>query len=727
LKVEIKLFGQLQISELAGSLGAPLRQRAARLLAYLLLHPRAALRREQAAFTLWPDTSEEEALATLRRALSDLRAALPAWEGGDWVVASSREIHWNVRSPYQLDVDEYERLVRMATPVSLRSAAALYTGDLLPELDDEWVLAERERLRQVQLDLLHRLVLHHRTLREYNLASDYCQAALALDPLAEAIHRELIAIRYETGDRAGALAAYERFCAILWDELGVKPMPETQSLARSITQGESLSHTAPALQRAPVATTRPDANPPPIGREPEAAQLSIWWKDAFGGKGSLAILSGEVGVGKGKLVGWLIEAAAQSGGLVLAGPCYQFEQTLPYQPMVEMLRSAVSPLEHTALLPAYRALLARLVPEIVEISGQPGVEGDLISGDLRLQLYEAMLQAFLTLAREQPLLLAFEHLHWAAESTLDWLTYAVPRLPKNRILIVATCRSSEIGVGHPLRRLEQRFSRDGSVRSLRIQPYRYETTREWIARESNLTGSHLDQVTRCLFEKTGGNLFFLQELVCGLQEAGQILVRSGAWSGRFVDETPCAETGIPETLRAAVLARIERLDDLPRKFLKTAAVAGDPFSYEVIRRAEQWSDDDALDALDEIIQRGFVREGETPGEYELVHHLVGEAIYANISPPRRTHRHRVIANALGALHPDSDEALAYHYERAGDAALAAQHHLNAAERAVGLGALSDAAAHFESALRLWPEGDPPGRAAIAERLAACTAPFTSAK
>jgi DNA-binding SARP family transcriptional activator len=721
VKLEIKLFGRLQVTDSIGAVMPPLRQRAERLLVYLLLHRRAPQRREQAAFTLWPDTSEEEALATLRRALSDLRAVLPAWVDGDWLLVSPREIRWNPSSPYQLDVDEFERLARQAAPQSLRAAAALYTGDLLPELDDDWVLAERERLRLVQAEILQRLIAHHRAMREYNLAIDYAQAALALDPLAEAVHRELIAIRYETGDRAGALAAYERFRAEVWDELGVEPMPETQALAQAIARGERLTPAQPA-RSGPAPAPAAVPGEAPIGREREIEQLAGWWEAAGQGRGSLVILSGEAGVGKSDLVRWLENSAAQSGGLVLTGQCYQFERTLPYQPIVEMLRAAVGPLQHTALLPAYRALLARLVPEILETAGPPGGEADLLTGDLRPQLYEAMLQAFLALARDQPLLLAFEHIHWAAESTLDWLIYCAPRLPGSRMLVLVTCRTSEIGADHALKRLEQRFSREGAVQSLRLLPFGREITHGWVARESHLSGPGLDRVADCLFRETGGHLFFLQELVRGLKETGQIVLVDRAWSGRFVEDAPCADAFVPETLRSAILARVARLPDLPRKFLKTAAVAGGPFYYDVVRQAEHWTDDQALDALDETLQRGFIQEDDLPGRYGFVHHLVEEAVYANMSPPRRVYRHREVAMAIQALHPGEYEALADHFERAGEDEPARRHHLRAAERALELGALTDAAAHFTSALRRWPEDDPEGRAEVAARLEACAVP-----
>ena len=608
MSLEIKLFGHLQIVNPSASGLLQLRQRAQRLLVYLMLHRRARLRRDQLAFNLWPDMAEEEALATLRRALSDLRMELPVWQDGEWVEASSREIQWNVKSPLTLDVEEFERLAQQATPASLHAAVSLYTGDLLPEMDEDWLIAERERLRQLQQGLLHRLIAHHRAIREYNQAIELILAALALDPLAENIHRELISIRYTTGDRAGALSAYDRLRTQLQDELGVEPMPETQDLVQKISRGENLSSTQPAYA-VPARSTDPQLSL--IGREPEMERLSRWWGNAEEGRGSLGIVSGEVGVGKSDLIQWLVDAVGERKWLVLTGQCYQFERSLPYQPIIEMLRSAVGMLQHTELLPAYRGLLARLVPEFLETVSLPGGGFDLASGDLRPQLYEAMLQAFLTLARLQPLLLAFEHVHWASESTLDWLTYIAPRLAKSRILVIVSCRTTEVGPDHALRRLEQRFSRDGFVHSLILRPFGREATRELVARMSGLTGKRLDPVAECLYRESGGNLFFLRELVRGLQEAGQLYTgQAGTWAGQFVGQAPCNADFLPESLRSAILTRVERLNDFPRKFLKTAAVAGDVFYYKVVRKAEKWSEEQALDALEETIKRGFIQEGE---------------------------------------------------------------------------------------------------------------------
>jgi DNA-binding SARP family transcriptional activator len=717
LRLTIHLFGRLQIYAGEVSILPRMRERAQRLLVYLLLHRPARLRRDQVAFNLWPDLPEEESLATLRRALSDLRSALTSWEDGDWVLASPQEIGWNPEAPLVLDVAEYARLVDQDTPSSLHMAVDLYTGDLLPEFDDEWIGVERERLKQLQLDVLQRLITHHQLIQEYSQALDLVRRALTLDPYAETAHREMMRLFYESGDRAGALAAYDRLSAQLQEDLGVEPMPETQALAQAIARGESLMGSPNPLPR-----HFPSGSAPPfglIGREEEQAKLLRFWKAAEDGRGSLVIVSGEAGVGKSDLMHWLAQEVDRRKGLVLAGQCYEFERSLPYHPIVEMLRPAVGLLQHVRLLPAYRALLARLVPEMLEAISMPGGTAELTAVDYRLQLFEAFLQAFLALARSQPLLLLFEHVHWAAESTLDWLTYIIPRLENSRILVLITYRSSEIEIGHALKRIEQRFTREGTVGSLRLQPLTRQATLELVAHLSGLKNERLSQVAHCLFEESGGNLFFLQELVRGQMDVGKIRVRNGIWEGPFVEEAQCADPFLPDSLRAVILTRLERLADAPRKFLKTAAVAGDIFQYEVVRRAEKWSEEQALDALEEVLLRGFIQEGEAPGTYAFVHHLILEAIYTHMSVPRRHYRHREIAKVILELRPEDFEALAYHFDRAGENEQARVYHLRAAERSAEFADMKDAAGHFRAALRFWPEKDPDGKAEVLNKLENC--------
>jgi DNA-binding SARP family transcriptional activator len=712
----LKLFGQLHVTTGATPLTPLLRPRARRLLAYLLLHRHTPLPRQEIAFKLWLDSPEKEALGALRRALSELRTALPEWPAGEWILEAHAGLRWNLDAPYWLDVEAYERLIEQTTPAALREAISSYTGDLLVDFDDEWLLAERERLRQIQLNSLRQLVAHHRALAEVDISLDLVRRALDLDPLAEAVYRDLIALRYEAGDRAAALAEYERLRTLLRDELGVEPMAETEALRAAIVRGSPL----PAVESpmtAPAPANLPDL-PKLFGREVEMDQLSMLWAEAASGRGRLVIVGGEAGVGKSHLALNLTDDAAQQGGLALIGHCYEFERALPYQAIVEMLRSAANLLRNADLPAVHRATLARLVPDVLGLAGRPVEEATVSPDDLRAQLFEALLQAFLALARSRPLLLLFEDVHWAAESTLDWLTYIAPRLSASRLLVVITYRTDEVGAEHAMARLGRRFAHEGTVSTISLKPLSRETNREWIAHMSGLEEQFAVQVADRLFVETMGNPFFLEEIVRGLIEAGQIFASEGRWFGAFVEAAPGAVVSLPESLRETIRARLERLTEIARTFLRVAAVAGRVFEYELVRHAEGWADEVALGALEELLARGFIREGEGKGGFAFAHHLVQEAIYADLTTPRRAYRHRRLAEAIQALHPNDFEALAHHFVAAGERNTAIEYSRRAAQRAEALYAYEEAVQHLRTALDLIESGEQPEtRLALLEALA----------
>ncbi len=722
MTLRIQLLGQLRLAaDETGAAASPLPRltpRAQRLLAYLLLRRETSLDREHIAFRLWPDQPEAEALSALRRALSDLRSALPP--GAAWVLVQANTLRWNEAAGAWLDVAEFERRMAEATPAAWHAAEALCTGDLLPGWGDEWLQADRERLRQMRQDGLRRLAAHYRALGQPRAALPFAQQLLALDPLAEASQRELLALLYTAGDRAAALAQYAQFRAQLLAELGVEPMPETQALAEAMRRGERLPEPPPLLpasrdRQAREALRAPAPAPPAVGRDLETARLNDWWDQAERGSGRLVIVSGEAGVGKTRLVAVTAERAAAQGGLCLAGQSYEFENVLPYQAIVEMLRSAAALIRAADLAPAHRTILARLAPDVL---GAPAASAA-VADDQRGLLFEALLQAFMALARAQPLLLWFEDVHWAAGSTLDWLTYITPRLGASPILVVSTYRTGEIDAQHALARLEQRFAHEeGALSTLALAPLTRAANQELVAQLSGLARAASQPLADRLFAETGGNPFFLAEMVRGLIEAGQIVVASGRWTGRFT-EAAGAELPLPDSLRLAINARVERLNEMTRAFLQAAAVAGRVFHYSLVQRAGHWDDPLALAALDQAIARGFVREQPPDDAFVFAHHLVQEAVYAALTAPRRSYWHRRLAEVLETLPSEEYETLAHHWSQAGEPARAGVFWQKAGDRARALMALPDAAAHYQAAAACWPGADAAGRAELLFKLGQC--------
>jgi predicted ATPase len=258
---------------------------------YLLLHRDQPLARGTVALLFWPDLPESEARARLRYDMRDLRAALPPSNGVPWIVADTRTMRWNPDAAIWFDVAEYERLA--ADPLTAVQAVELYGGDLADRLDDEWLQGPRDRLRELQRSLLWALVVSNRAQGHARGALVYAQRLAQHDPVREDSVRTLIELRYETGDRAGALQTYRDFVARLREELDVEPMSETTTAYERVLNAVD----APALPAAaPRRHNLPEAMTSFVGRDTDVETLRTTLSHR-----RLLTLVGAGGVGKSRL------------------------------------------------------------------------------------------------------------------------------------------------------------------------------------------------------------------------------------------------------------------------------------------------------------------------------------------------------------------------------------------------------------------------------------------
>lgn len=272
------------------------------LLAYLLLNRREPIARDRLAFSLWPDVGEEEAKTNLRRHLLHLRRALPESPVAPWLLISHQTIQWNPLAAYWLDVAAFEELSRQ--PERLDEAADLYVGPLLPQVDEEWLWFERERLHGLYLDLLRRLIEQHRQRGAPAQALPYVRRGLSDDPLREDFVRWQMTLEAALGDHAGALQTYARFTQMLQAEMGVAPMAETRALAERIRRHAPLDP-APAPLPEPAPPLTPGANVPAplrqlIGRNDTLTALLDFLRAPLP-PARLVTLFGPGGVGKTRL------------------------------------------------------------------------------------------------------------------------------------------------------------------------------------------------------------------------------------------------------------------------------------------------------------------------------------------------------------------------------------------------------------------------------------------
>ncbi len=199
------------------------------LLAYLLLHRTIPQSRQHLAFLFWPDSDEARAHNNLRQSIHRLRQALP--DAGRFVYGDEHTVQWLPDSPFTLDVADFEKAVEQAGSLeSLQEAVSLYGGELLPGCYDDWTLPERERLQQGFCAVLERLILLLENQGDYRSAIRHAERLLRSDPLREETYRRLIRLYTLSGDRTGAVRAYQTCVKVLRRELDVEASPETQAV-----------------------------------------------------------------------------------------------------------------------------------------------------------------------------------------------------------------------------------------------------------------------------------------------------------------------------------------------------------------------------------------------------------------------------------------------------------------------------------------------------------------
>jgi len=691
--LRVHLLGRPRLSVDDVSFPIAGRPKVVPLLGYLLLHRAAPLARRAVASALWPDDAEDAARANLRRHLHYLETTLPPARGAPWIVATPTTVQWNPAIAMRFDVDDLERLG--ASPDTRADALHLYAGDLLEELDEAWIEPERERLRGVYRTIALEHVAALRAARDFAPAIAAAQALLARDPWQEHVLRTLIGLRYESGDRAGALAEFERFAQRLSAELQAEPMAETRAVYEAIARDDAPPPAVAGRDGARDGAGAASPGPLPfVGREADLDALTARADAAAGGRGGLVLVAGEAGIGKTRLVRECATRCETRGMLTLTATTTAPER-MPYEPFVTALRGVAPLIEHAVIDPLWRRAIAPLAPAIGEGTGALATHAPSDPQRDRLRMFEACVAVWTTLARRRPIVLIVEDVHAAGPATLALLEHLARAAPAMRMLLVATYREDELEASHPLRAMRRVLEREALATTRALQ----RLTRADVARAIAPLGiaNDADAMARELHACSDGNPLFLEELVRDFAETGRL--HDHARSG---DASPAA---MPPAMRALVRERLANLGDGARTVAEIGSVIGRAFDVELLREAAGWHEAEVLDALGELASRRIVRE-RTAFDYAFTHHLIQTVVYDEMPPPARARRHRRIAQVLEALHAETADTiageLAMHWDRAGEPRRAASRYLAAARRALDVYGNAEADALLERVLALEP-------------------------
>jgi DNA-binding SARP family transcriptional activator len=410
-----------------------LSRRQARGLIYYLMETMEPVSRERLCFTFWPDIPGAEARRKLSRLVSLLRRDLPH---PDLLLVDKESIGLDPEQVWA-DAAEFSHLSAQPSLMAKGAAVDLYRGAFLdgfslpqsPEYD-LWISESGSRYEGLYLSTLADLIKSKTAAHDLAAAIRYAQAYLAVDELAEDIHRQLISLYAASGDQAAAMRQFEACSLALERELGVEPLPETRRVFQSAQAGDASLQ--PALETKPTWTVLPSLDLPLIGREESWESLENSYRRFQ--NGGLILISGEAGIGKSRL---LQEFATSRSLVVFSGNCHASTQLLPYQPLVQALRQALSlPGLWGGIRSIWLAETSRLLPELGDHFPDLPQPVDIEPDQAQARLFEALTQCILGLAANAPTLLCLDDAHWADEATLAWLTYISIRLASSGMCIL---------------------------------------------------------------------------------------------------------------------------------------------------------------------------------------------------------------------------------------------------------------------------------------------------
>ena len=645
----VYLLGALRIHDAHGlrRLSGPKSQR---LLAYLVLSPLAPQRREMLAELLSPDAPPDR----VRRTFSDTLYRLQKTLGAEWLAIDNDTVALRAGSLW-VDVWEFERLAASEQAAELQQAVDLYSGDLLPELYDDWILAERELRRNHFLATLERLAAQREAQGDLQRALLTTRRLILAEPLHEAAHRAYLRLLGRLGRPGEALAHYDYVCRFLAAELGAEPPAETRALVEAIERERDVA-AAPAVAHERTAF---------VGRRGERAAALASVEAAVGGRGGMLAVEGEAGIGKSRLLREVMAGASWRGATVVYGAAGEIPDASPFAPLAEALApllngSRAAQLE-TLLAAESLAAVAPLYPAWRERAALPELPGE----QARARFHGALRLFITALARLRPLVLALDDLQWASAALWDSLSVLAPCFTGHGALLLLAYRRSEIEAT-PGWDILQAWDRAATLITLSLDALSVQEVAQLIGAGAPGDPAEIQALT-------GGNPFLI-----------------GEWLADSTLERP--------ERRYTAAHRLRVLTPSARAALECAAVLGERVAYRM------WSE---LAALPPLVHAGISEElaaqrwlEPSAAGYNFAHDLIRTAVYDAIDGARRRELHRRAALVYAELDPQNARARAFHLDRAGLQAEAAGVYREAGEQYLAQFAFREAQSALDRALAL---------------------------
>ena len=503
--------------------------------------------------------------------------------GSSLIRTTHLEIGLDGETDFWLDVEAFEEALRagsggeVADPHHLSTAVQLYRGELLagffvkecPEFED-WLVTEQTRLREAAVEGLRRLIENYRRRGEYRFGVHYARRLVAIEPLSEDAHRELMRLFALSGQRNRALAHYEELLNLLREELGVEPLPETRPSTSRSSSRRSRRRPRPRSEE-PIGPLIPLA-----GRGEGYERLRESWNRVLQGSMCFTLVTGEGGVGKTRLIKSFMDVSTSTRRAnVLKGRCYELAPLVPYQPILEILRCAFS--EETELADQALATvsaevledLVRLVPELRPDTGTRRHRRRSSGAEGRRRLFGSVARFLEGLCQGgDPLILFLDDLHLADRDTLDLLMYLTARL-QGPIWMIAVCLPTELDPDHPVEQIVRYGESKG--RASRLEIGRLEGVALEEIAESLVGEAQSAELAHFLEKQSHGLPLAVTEIINYLWDEGILVSRQ---AGRWMLSGSLRDVDLPEDLDELIRLRVRRLPNSTKRLATLAAMMG---------------------------------------------------------------------------------------------------------------------------------------------------------
>ncbi len=713
--------------------------------------------REKLATLFWPESDSAHSRGALRYTLAYLRAALreKANENTSHMHVERLSLGVDVHSALEVDCwrvhsaflhahsssgkMQYQVHEQQSTILQLQAAVAYYRGPFLegfslgdaPAFDD-WVGVQRNIWHQRLSTILNQLVQLQMDKGDLIAAVETASVWVAHDPLNELAYQQLMSIQAALGERDAALRTYTACQTLLARELNISPAEEITEMAERIRKGEGVHHTQPTVS--PLLGHRSSFVSfvgPLIGRRDAYTMLTQQYHLVSQGQSQCVILEGEAGIGKTRLATDFLTWATTQGAEVLHGQAFESGGHLPYQPLVEALRTSLKKHENVLnelLSDVLLAELSHILPELrVRYPHVPPFTQDEVVA--RIRLFEAIMHLSRVLAKGKPLVLFIDDVHWTDAISLDVLQYLGRRWQEEQVavLLLVSLRSEELYTRQAVTTWLSTIERSLPMTRLPLKRLSYEETVHLVQhvedahRKENKEVRTIPQVmppqahvkreetlSEWVFRETQGNPFYVLETLTALLDKGLLTshpLTPGTWMHDFVIAVQQERTlhhFLPPRIEMVIRSRILSLTPTALKLLMAGAVLGDDFTFEQLCFVADVAEDIGLQALDEVVQRHVLcisdsgRDRMTPECYLFTHEKIRDVVYTEAGETRRRlfHQRAFLSLQVSGFPPAT---LAYHALRAKLAEPAFHLSIAAGEAAMQVFALQDAIAFYEQA------------------------------